>query len=125
MDPVERCFTIEKKGEATWVNQGYCLANFQDQFVFIIVMQGAPRRYSLAEDRWEEVPSMLDDEVFLLDASACCSPLGDKVYVFYCPQDENSCQAKNHIAILHNAGASISSSFPQEGMMHWQMIEVP
>ena len=67
---------------------------------------GGSYRYSLAEDKWEELPIIQND----LCCSACS--LGDKVYVL----DPES----RAIKVLHNPDAPVSS---QE--MHWQEIEVP
>ena len=61
-------------------------------------------RYSLAKDKWEELPRITID-MYL----GACS-LGSKVYVL----------DRRVIKVLHNPDAPVSS---QE--MHWQEIEVP
>ena len=52
----------------------FCLANFKDEFVFLINNEGS-YRYSLANHRLEELPWI----PMKYDPSACS--LGDKVYV--------------------------------------------
>ena len=68
-----------------------------------------PRRYSLAEDRWEEIAPL--ESIGSLQA---CS-LGDKVYTFsYCEED-------NYINVLYNPAASITSQDPP----FWLVIDIP
>ena len=78
MDPTQRCFSIEKEGDSPiFSDPSYGLANFKDEFVFFISDKGS-YRYSLTEDKWEELPRITTDRFPSLSA---CS-LGDKVYVF-------------------------------------------
>ena len=56
MHPSQRSFSIEREGDHP--NKGdmyYDLANFKDEFVFLISTRGS-YRYSLAEDKWDELP---------------------------------------------------------------------
>ena len=73
MVPTQRCFSIEREGDLPIIGD-YCLAraNFKDKFVFLFTNIG-PYRYSLAEDKWEELPGTY------FSFGACS--LGDKVYV--------------------------------------------
>ena len=82
-----------------------CLVNFKDKFVYLITANG-PYRYSLAEDKWEELPWWSMDGF----PSACS--LGDKVYVLY--------HVSRTIQVLHNPGAPV---FSQE--MRWETIYAP
>ena len=110
MDPTQRFFGIEREGDLPIRNSScllsYCLANFQDEFVFLFSTEGF-HRYSLAEDKWEELPRILN----IFNPRACS--LGDKVYVL--TPKTRGCA----INVLHNAGAPVSS---QE--IRWQDIEV-
>ena len=85
----------------------YCrsLANFKDEFVFLFSNVGS-YRYSLAEDKWEEVPMMP-----CVQYPSACS-LGDKVYVL--------CPKSGSIKVLHNTNAPVSSE-----EMHWREMYVP
>ena len=74
MDPTQKCFSIEREGDLPGSHKVYRLANFKDEFVFFFSTKGS-NRYSLAEDKWEELPMIPID----LYSSACS--LGDKVYV--------------------------------------------
>ena len=106
MDPTQKCFSIEREGDLPVPK--YCnfgLANFKDEFVFLLTNERL-RRYSLAEDKWEELPMMPKDEYY-----KACS-LEDKVYLLSL--------TNRIIEVLHNPDAPVSS---QE--MHWQEIEVP
>ena len=106
MNKTQRCFSIEREGDLPITMQFlYGLANFRDKFVFHFSTEGS-YRYSLAEDKWEELPRIPIDGLL----SACS--LGDKVYVL--------CQESRAIKVLNNPDAPVSS---QE--MHWQDIEVP
>ena len=68
------------------------------------------RRYSLALNTWEELPTIPyhDDETVDFYIDAACS-LGDSVYGFGVHVDEEEMMYKNKIYVLRNAGASISS----------------
>ena len=103
MDPTQRCFSIEREGDQPIRSQYYpSLANFKDKFVFRFSNKDS-NRYSLAEDKWEKLPT-----IGHLLLSACS--LGDKVYVLSL--------ISRIIKVLHNPDAPVSS---QE--MHWQEIE--
>ena len=106
MDPTQRCFCIEREGDVPFKDvYCYCPVNFKDEFVFLFTDEGS-YRYSLAEDKCEELPWMTIE----YELSACS--LGDKVCVLF---------PKNRfIKVVHNPDAPVSS---QE--MHWQEIEVP
>ena len=73
--------------------------------MFLLLIEGF-YRFSLAEDKWEELPRNRFD----WHLSACS--LGDKVYVLD--------PIRRAIDVLYNPDAPVSS---QE--MHWQEIEVP
>ena len=106
MDPTKKCISIETEGDLP-IKSNFCsgLANVKDKFVILISNVGS-HRYSLAEDKWEELPIIQQYR----DLSACS--LGDKVYVLD--------HAKRAIKVLHNPDAPVSSQ-----KMHWQEIEVP
>lgn len=107
-EPTKKCFSIEKEGDMSGDGRNFCLANFLDQFIFHIGSSRS-RRYSLAEDTWEELLHIAFEQV-----SACS--LIDKVYVFSKSDREFNC-----INILNNPGASISSKEPP----YWDEIRVP
>ena len=106
MDPTQKCISIEREGNIPVPSySSFGLANFKDEFVFLFTYE-RPRRYSLAEEKWEELPMRPKDEY-----RGTCS-LGDKVYLL---------SLKNRIIeVLHNPDAPVSS---QE--MHLQEIKVP
>ena len=106
IDPTQKCFSIEREGNIPVPSYSFFgLANFKDEFVFLLTNKGS-YRYSLAEDKWEELHKTPFDSLL----SACS--LGDKAYVL----DHKS----RTIKVLHNPDDPISS---QE--MHWQDIKVP
>ena len=74
MHPTQRCFGIEREGDLPTRDRS-CLANFKDEFVILVKNYGS-LRYSLAEDKWEKLPSISIGKI----SNYACS-LGDKVYV--------------------------------------------
>ena len=105
MDPTQRCFSIEREGALPEPCFDCSLANFKDKFVFLFSNEGS-YRYSLAEHKWEDLPSIPIKRLY----SACSH--GDKIYVLD--------RVRRAIKVLHNPDAPVSS---QE--MHWQRIKVP
>ena len=105
MDPTQRCFSIEREGDLPNASEVNCMANFKDEFVFLLSDKGS-YRYYLTEDKWEELPRSQMETMI----SACS--FGDKVYVLDI--------GVHAIKVLHNPDAPVSS---QE--MHWQDIQVP
>lgn len=104
-----------------WQYPGFCLANFKDQFIFLIsndvvifqkkVAQEVQsvRRYSLAEGEWIEIqPSPWP-------LTSACS-LGDKVYAIGFENEKS----KQRVGILHNPDASFPSLKPPR----WEAIKI-
>ena len=105
MDPTQKCFIIEREGNISVPSySNYALANFKDEFVFLFTKE-VYGRYSLAENKWEELP------IIPKESRSACS-LGDKVYLLSL--------INRIIEVLHNPDAPVSS---QE--MNLQEIKVP
>lgn len=112
IDPTQRrCFTVERRQrKISKLNEFFSLANFRDQFIFLIQAPKRPKRYSLTEDKWEDLPVCFGS----YGGTHACS-LGDKVYAF--------AYKTNCINVLHNPTAPISSQ--EEAPPHWQNFFVP
>ena len=109
MDLAQRCFGIEREGDLP-IRSSFCplycgLASFTDEFVFFISTE-VSNRYSLAEDKWEELP------MIRLDGHLSACSLGDKVYVLHL--------GSRAIKVFHNPDSPVSLQ-----KMHWQEIKVP
>ena len=117
MDREQRCLGIEREGDLPSKDIHSCLVNFKDKFVILFGNSGS-LRYSPAEDKWEDLPSISTENnadsacsFGKNNASSACS-LGDKFYVLF--------TESRIIKVLHNPDAPVSSQ-----QMHWQKIEVP
>ena len=71
----------------------YCLVNFKGKFIFVCTYGMPSQRYSITENRWEELP----------EVTSACS-LSENVYYLL-----NQNEPAHAINILHNASASVAS----------------
>ena len=77
-------FTVKKiKNEIRYYGSNFCLANFFDEYLFVIGLSehrgiscANVSRYDIYDERWGKMPELNEGRA---DASACS--LGDNIYV--------------------------------------------